>query len=708
MAKLARAVSRFSGANAVAIVSWQEELPAITVICDVENGGMSQASVTIDNPNSLTPTIFVDRRSGAGNATGGLWRHAAFAVENAQGKTPLFRINRATKDGASAVHSLWRPVMTTDFVTWTQSGPVTFNGDTSGTFDFSFPNPLPSGRVYIASNLYGTQADAAEFADMLLTDYSSVASPTLSANASGVYNTTPAENDDISRAVGSNPQYAIKLAWPGPTTDGLRKRKLVVFAGIHAAGEQQCWLPFRQSILWMLNSSDAEAVALRANWDIYCYFLLNPNGVRGGNSRVTFRNSTDPNRDWANRTLNEIAATYNTVIADTGGTADALFSWHGDVYSTSVFQTWVWTPDYSSGTRSPEMQAMINEGTTIFGSAPSMRTSSTNNTDVWFGRSVLGAPVAFDTENAAMRESTVAFFDDVGIKWMRTLQAVDADGLFVAVELSADNCAQTDASSDASIEQSHTIVAASSEQDDSAIAGQISQTHALILADSTQTDESGTVAIDIGSIPLTVAACTQTDISSSVALTQNHALIVAASSQTDASQSVVISQAHALSTENNLQIDTSATGEITGAGDLIAANCAQSDESTTGEITQAHSITADNSAQTDTSGTGAISATSVINLAAANSAQTDTSQTAIITQTHILIAAPSVQDDVASSSAIVQLHLLLAANSIQTDASSSATIINPLDVLEIPNERIIAITRDNRIIYINQWGRYGH
>lgn len=440
----AQFIAHYSGSNAQFIPNYQQSGGGpvdITVICDIENGGMSQSSVTIQNPSSSTPTIYVDRRSGATSGTGGLWRHATFAVENAQGKTPLFRINRATKDGASVVHSLWRPVMTTDFVTWTQSNPVTFNGGTSGTFDFSFPDPLPSGRVYIASNLYGTQADAAEFANTLLTTYASVASPTLSANASGVYNTTPAENDDIGRAVGSNPQYAIKLAWPGPTTDGLRKRKLVVFAGIHAAGEQQSWIPFEQSVLWMLNSNSAEAIAFRANWDVYLYFLLNPNGVRQGNSRVTPRNTTDPNRDWASRTLNEIAATYNAVIADTSGAADALFSWHGDTYHTDEFMGWVWTPDASAGTRSAAMQAMIDEGTVIFGAAPDIATSSSNNSDVWFGRSVLGAQVAFDNENSATRETTLLFYDGVGAKWMRTLQAVDADGLFVQPDPGIINCA---------------------------------------------------------------------------------------------------------------------------------------------------------------------------------------------------------------------------------------------------------------------------
>lgn len=410
------------------------DLP-ITVIAAIENGGMDQDSVDIQGADTLTPTIYIDRRKTPASGTGNQWRHAAFAVENAKGKTPLFRINRSTKDGNAIQTSTWRPVYTVDFVHWVQSDTVTFDGGASGTFEFSFSDPLPAGRVYIASNLYGRQKDADDFAAHLLTEYPTIAHPTASADQDGVYAISPAETDDLGREIGGNNQYGIRLQFGGSTTDGKRKRKLVVIAGIHAAGEQQCWWPFYESIKWLLDSSDTEAANLRANWDVYLYFLINPNGVRGGNSRRTFRHSVDPNRDWKpvgqSGALVEVTTVRDTVLADVGS-ADAFFSWHGDVYSTSVFQTWVWTPDASSTTRGPLMQAMIDAGTTIFGKSPSIATSSSNNTDVWFGRNALGAPVSFDTEVGAMAGSTRAYFQTLGTGWMKTLEAVDRQNLFVS------------------------------------------------------------------------------------------------------------------------------------------------------------------------------------------------------------------------------------------------------------------------------------
>lgn len=276
-----------------------------------------------------------------------------------------------------------------------------------------------------------------------------------------------------------------------------------------------------------------------------------------------------------------------------------------------------------------------------------------------------------------------------------------------SIELTASNSSQTDTSANGAINQSHVLTASASAQTDNSSDAVITQIHVISANNGTQTDTSATGQIS-QTHELTSANSEQTDASSAGFLGQTHALSGAASSETDTSSSGVLTQTHVLSIANSTQTDASSTGAIASMGDLVASNCTQTDTSASGAITQTHQLAVDGCDQTDASSTGIISVGSVINLAAANSAQTDISQTAIITQTHILIAAPSVQDDVASSSAIVQLHLLLAANSIQTDASSSATIINPLDVLEIPNERIIAATRDNRIIYINQWGRYGN
>src|SRR5690606_17748593 len=134
----------------------------------------------------------------------------------------------------------------------------------------------PAGRVHIASTPQGGIAAATALAAHLLSDRSAVASPAASADASGVFNVSPAEVDETGRPIGEQPMYAIRLAWPDPTTDGGPKRQLVCLAHIHAAGEATSWMPFRFWLDWLLDSESEEAAALRANWDVHLYFACTP------------------------------------------------------------------------------------------------------------------------------------------------------------------------------------------------------------------------------------------------------------------------------------------------------------------------------------------------------------------------------------------------------------------------------------------------
>lgn len=407
---------------------------AIQVICAIENGGMNQGSVTIDDPYAQSPVIFVSSRPAIGYLTGGRWRHAVIAVENAQGKTPVFRFDRASRDGGPINQQLWRPVMTTDRQTWIQSGSVTYNGGTSGTFDFSFPNPLPAGRIYIASNQYGTQGDADDFAQWLLTEHSGVVSPSASSDGNGVYAISPAETDDIGRSIGGNNLYGLLLSWGGSTTDGLRKRKLVITAGIHAAGEQQSWLTFIAAIKWMLESSSSEAANFRANWNVWLYFNLNPGGIRGGNSRGAFRSNTDPNRTWhlPTSTFPEIVTTRSTIKFDLNDQADAAFNWHGDVLSQKRFNFFLRSIEYYPESRSTPMQAFIDQGTTIFGETPNLQLTSSDNTDMWFAETDLNPVINLNPECPAMGWSDSLTFEQVGQNWIRTLTVVDQLGFILS------------------------------------------------------------------------------------------------------------------------------------------------------------------------------------------------------------------------------------------------------------------------------------
>lgn len=405
---------------------------AITVITDIDGGNVDPDAVVITDATSDTPTIYCDVRESTKVRS---WRHFMFAVEGAEGKSPVFQFNLATREYPASVAADWSPVYTTtpeDHTSWVRATSRTFVGGTAGVLEWSFDAPLPAGRVYIADLPMGRQADVEALAAELLLE--SYASPAASADEDGVYYTSPAATDDLGRAIGGHPMYAIKLAWPGTaTTDGGPKRQLVVLTHIHAAGEACSWVPFRYWLDWVLGAS-SEAAAFRANWDLHLYMGLTPNGLYAGYKRQGDRNF-DPNRVWAGAsTLVEIEATKAAITTDLNlptGRFDALYSWHGWVQKTNAWNAYVAYPtDTDSGTRSPQMQAMIDTGASIFGeSLGTPASSGTSNTDVWWARAN-GASVAFDTEVGQSIPSTHTFLKSVGENWGKLLQAVDAAGEF--------------------------------------------------------------------------------------------------------------------------------------------------------------------------------------------------------------------------------------------------------------------------------------
>lgn len=405
----------------VSIAAANAELQVVT---DFDTGNVDQALVEITAATSETPTVWLDSRSAAG-----LWRHFSFAVENVQGKRPIFRFNRATKDANTLTPSVdYRPVWTQDFVTWTRAPSRTLVGGPTGYIEWQFTDPLPGGRVYVSSHPIGRQADAAAFAAELLAGYSSVVQPAESADANGVYSTSPSETDDLSREAGLHPQYALSLTWPGPTTDSEPKRTLVLHAGIHAAGENQSWWPFTFFVRWLLDDPSQAAQDFRANWDVLLYFALSPNAIWSGYRRVNPSRATDPNRTFVltgSSSIAEITAFRAAVESDTGGTCDAFIGWHGHNTETGIF-----IPTKDPDSTDPLIAAVIAQGEPIFGVAATNYESSATNTDRWWGREKLGATLSTNAEIGTLGTTDIAVYQHIGESWAKTLQAVDALGLF--------------------------------------------------------------------------------------------------------------------------------------------------------------------------------------------------------------------------------------------------------------------------------------
>ncbi|SCX94064.1 hypothetical protein SAMN05216420_101395 [Nitrosospira sp. Nl5] len=536
-------------------VSDSSDATNVQVFCHIDNGSFDEAAVTIVDPMGHAPEIFYQRRYAPNAATSGHWRHFTSAIENAEGRKPVFKISRQYRD-ASTTYDLaqWRGVQTTDFVTWTQSDTPTLVGGTSGTFDFQFAAALPAGRSYIAHNVYGRQEEAEALAQWLLVDNAAIAAPADPAYTGGVYANSTVENGDLGQAVGGHPRYAIKLDFGGSTTDGQRKRKMVAMYGIHAAGEAQSWWAFSEAVKWLITSADTSAANLRANWDVYLYFNVNPNGIEGGCSRTTPRNTNDPNRNWSilssTSSLEEIQTLKHVISNDVSGSCDAFFSFHGDVYATNNFLTWLRPLDYDPATRRPAIQAILTAGETIWGHAPTLSLTDTDNTDLWFGSEVLSAKVFINVEMPSMAGSTETYFGEIGQNWFKSLEVVDQDGGVLATE--------------------HNLTGANSTQADASSTAAITQAHALTGPASTQSNLAGTGAVTLGvAVNLTAAASTQGNVASAAGITQAHVLVHAPSVQDNVAAASAIVQIHILAAASSTQGNISSGAEISLAGSPI-------------------------------------------------------------------------------------------------------------------------------------------
>lgn len=418
----------FDPSGPVAEPRWRE--PTV-VLHDVPLGNIDSSLVTIEDTYSSRPIINIDRHSSAGST----WRHFLVGVDGVEDKSPLFRMNRATKAGSSSIHSSYRPVKTTDFAdaNWQVADATNLVGGTSGTIEWTYSGVFPAGVTYIASTITGRHAEATALAVDLLTNHSSVAAPTLSANASGVYATTVAETNHNSVSVGGKEQYSVKLDFGGATTDGQAKRKLVICAGTHAAGEGQSWPCFTNIVEWMLSDSSQAAIDFRSNWDVYLYWNFNANGLEGGNARTTFRSVTDLNRDFVSTGSSFLQETNDlraAIEADTGGSADASFSTHGHVFSTVALMAGT-AAHNNMPPRDAAVQAVFDNLEAAFGATIELQTSGTDDTYAWWTEDVLGVTCAITIEHPAMgANNTFAHYTDFADKWMTALSDADQSGVF--------------------------------------------------------------------------------------------------------------------------------------------------------------------------------------------------------------------------------------------------------------------------------------
>jgi hypothetical protein len=147
--------------------------------------------------------------------------------------------------------------------------------------------------------------------------------------------------------------------------------------------------------------------------------------------------------------------------------------------------------------------------------------------------------------------------------------------------------------------------------------------------------------------------------------------------QSNTSSTGAITQNHALSGENCNQVVIISTDAISQTHNLTGAASAQNHSCSTGSISQNHALSGANSSQLNTSSTGAISTDSTVTLSAENSTQNNGCSTGSISQAHDLLTLDSTQNNISSTGAISTGTVaidLIADNGIQVNLCSSGAI----------------------------------
>jgi hypothetical protein len=166
--------------------------------------------------------------------------------------------------------------------------------------------------------------------------------------------------------------------------------------------------------------------------------------------------------------------------------------------------------------------------------------------------------------------------------------------------------------------------------------------------------------------------CQQVNQSTTGAITKTFTLTGNNCNQTNQSTSSAISQTHILTGNNCNQTNQSSTGGISQNNTLVGNNCSQVNQSTTDAISQTHLIAGNNCNQTNQSSTGAVTKTQTLTGNDCN--QTNQSTTGAISQEHALTGNHCNQINQTSTGAITTVQTITGNNVNQTNQSTSAGI----------------------------------
>lgn len=426
----------------------------LTVQHDIDTGNIDPAGVTVTNGASSTPTVALRPRyvpmqnvvtnfgAQGHNGDGGCWIHFHFRLDHANGKQPTFTFETAWRwwsDGGTGYPyaSSWRPVYSYDLETWTPVTNAPSNLTSPARKSWQFDSAFTQDTVYVADHPVWTYAHFEALAAALVADSSGLVHLSAAADGDGVIGQSPAETDDLGRAVGGHDMFGFRIEDTSYTTaaDGGPKRVAVLDAGLHG-GEMLDGFGLLGFINWALTDSGSNAVAFRRNWRVFLYFGLNPNGRFGGaysgHWDANSRNVVNTNRDWNDSTgfgYQESQVVRDAVNADIGGAGsgariDAALSFHSSIAATKALNAQVYS---ASGFYWQALKTAIE---TVDSDTLDLTdvSATTNTTSHWLISR--GAKLGGAIEPALNPYTSRARLEEIGAHYAEALQLMQADGVF--------------------------------------------------------------------------------------------------------------------------------------------------------------------------------------------------------------------------------------------------------------------------------------
>lgn len=277
------------------------------------------------------------------------WLEPSAQVDGVDGFRPTFRFSdyAATETTGTYHGAPWQstryPMFSYDRETWHYFDTKTVN---TTYVEFRHNTAFTADAVYITRGRQVSVTQEGTWLAALAAAYPAIVVPTTTAAAftptltswpaqTFIADEFSAQTDELSRTIPACPLYAYEINDTSLMPAGGVKRLAVISSGVHA-GEDQGNFAMREFVTALLGSS-TEAQALRRQYRVLVYPVVNAPGRVGGGWRGSFTNGTagadDANRHFSDASpgLEIVTKPRTAMVADMGGLVpDWEIDFHGD------------------------------------------------------------------------------------------------------------------------------------------------------------------------------------------------------------------------------------------------------------------------------------------------------------------------------------------------------------------------------------------